>query len=199
VLKGGSQMVNENVQSLANVVEEMDASIQGIAGNVSEAARVATDAVAFAEQTNLEMASLGEQSAEIGRILTVISSIAHQTNLLALNATIEAARAGESGLGFAVVASEVKELARETAKATPDITNMIEGMQSGTHRAISALADIGGTISRISDIQMVVAGAIEQQSATTGEISRNVRGAASATEEITNSIAELAEASRGLG
>ena len=136
MLKGGSQMVNENVQSLANVVEEMDASIEGIAGNVSEAARVATDAVAFAEQTNLEMASLGEQSAEIGRILTVISSIAHQTNLLALNATIEAARAGESGLGFAVVASEVKELARETAKATPDITNMIEGMQSGTHLSL---------------------------------------------------------------
>jgi methyl-accepting chemotaxis protein len=199
VLKGGSQTVNENVQLLVNVVEDMDASIQGIAGNVSEATRVASDAVAFAEQTNLEMASLGEQSAEIGRILAVISSIAHQTNLLALNATIEAARAGESGLGFAVVASEVKELARETAKATHDITNMIDGMQSGTHRAISALADIGGTISRISDIQMVVAGAIERQSATTGEISRNVRGAAFATEEITNSIAELAEASQGLG
>lgn len=199
VLKGGSQAVNENVQSLANVVEEMDAGIREIASNVSEAARVASDAVAAADLTNLEMASLGERSAEIGRILTVISSIAKQTNLLALNASIEAARAGQSGLGFAVVASEVKDLARETAKATDDITSMIDGMQAGTHRAISAIADIGGTISRISDIQIVVAGAIEEQSATTGEISRNVRGAAHATEEITNSIAELAEAARGLG
>ena len=120
------------------------------------------------------MAKLGESSAEIGNVIKVITSIAQQTNLLALNATIEAARAGEAGKGFAVVANEVKELAKQTAKATEDISRKIEAIQEDTKGAVEAIAQIGKIINQINDIQNTIASAVEEQTATTGEISRNV-------------------------
>jgi methyl-accepting chemotaxis protein len=157
---------------------------------------VATSAVKVAEKTNATVAKLGESSAEIGNVIKVITSIAQQTNLLALNATIEAARAGEAGKGFAVVANEVKELAKQTAKATEDISRKIEAIQGDTKGAVEAIAQIGKIINQINDIQNTIASAVEEQTATTGEISRNVAEAAQGSNEIAQNITGVAQAAR---
>ncbi|MGC4082692.1 MAG: glutamyl-tRNA reductase [Vicinamibacterales bacterium] len=139
VVSAASEEVSKNVQTVATGAEEMSASIREIAKNASEAARVAMAAVKLADSTNQTVAKLGDSSADVGKVIKVITSIAQQTNLLALNATIEAARAGEAGKGFAVVANEVKELAKETAKATEDISQKIEAIQTDTRGAVQAI------------------------------------------------------------
>src|SRR6266852_1875405 len=135
----------------------MNNTIQDIAKHATESARVAGEAVKTAEVTNAAIAKLGESSAQIGKVVKVITSIAEQTNLLALNATIEAARAGEAGKGFAVVANEVKELARQTANATDDISRKIAAIQSDTKESAGAIATIGAIISHINDITCTIA------------------------------------------
>ncbi|MCU1346494.1 MAG: methyl-accepting chemotaxis sensory transducer [Acidimicrobiia bacterium] len=170
--------VNAKMQAAATATEEMAASINEIAENSAEASSTAFSAVEVAHGTTAAVTRLGEAGAEISKIVKVIESIAAQTNLLALNATIEAARAGEAGRGFAVVASEVKDLARETAAATEEIGRMIDGIQMETTSAVSAMAEIGAVIERINHIQSSIATAVEEQTATTREISVNVVGAA---------------------
>ena len=196
VASAAAEQVSTNVNTVANGTEEMGASIKEIAKSANEAARVATSAVKVAEKTNATVAKLGESSAEIGNVIKVITSIAQQTNLLALNATIEAARAGEAGKGFAVVANEVKELAKQTAKATEDISRKIEAIQGDTKGAVEAIAQIGKIINQINDIQNTIASAVEEQTATTGEISRNVGEAAKGSSEIARSITGVAQAAR---
>ncbi|MGV3709161.1 MAG: methyl-accepting chemotaxis protein, partial [Gemmatimonas sp.] len=143
---------------------------------------------------NITVTRLGESSAQIGKVIKVITSIAQQTNLLALNATIEAARAGEAGKGFAVVANEVKELAKETARATEDISNKIQAIQSDTGGAVTAIAEIGSVINKISGIQSTIASAVEEQTATTNEMARNVSEAAKGSAEIARNITGVAKA-----
>jgi methyl-accepting chemotaxis protein len=150
-----------------------------------------------AETTTVTVSKLGDSSSEIGQVIKVITSIAQQTNLLALNATIEAARAGEAGKGFAVVANEVKELAKETARATEDISRKIEAIQTDTKAAVDAIASISGVIHQINDISSTIATAVEEQNATTNEMSRNVSEAANGSGEITSNIARVAEAAQG--
>ncbi len=149
VVSKAAQQVSQNLQTVATGAEEMGASIKEIAKNATEAAKVATSAVKVAETTTATVSKLGDSSAEIGQVIKVITSIAQQTNLLALNATIEAARAGEAGKGFAVVANEVKELAKETAKATEDISRKIEAIQTDTKAAVDAIGTISGVINQI--------------------------------------------------
>jgi methyl-accepting chemotaxis protein len=196
VASAAAEQVSTNVNTVATGAEEMGASIKEIAKSANEAAKVATSAVKVAEKTNATVAKLGESSAEIGNVIKVITSIAQQTNLLALNATIEAARAGEAGKGFAVVANEVKELAKQTARATEDISRKIEAIQGDTKGAVEAIAQIGKIINQINDIQNTIASAVEEQTATTGEISRNVAEAAKGSNEIAQNITGVAQAAR---
>ncbi len=196
VASAAAEQVSKNVATVSTGTEEMGASIKEIAKSANEAAKVATSAVKVADKTNAIVAKLGESSAEIGNVIKVITSIAQQTNLLALNATIEAARAGEAGKGFAVVANEVKELAKQTAKATEDISRKIEAIQGDTKGAVEAIAQIGKIINQINDIQNTIASAVEEQTATTGEISRNVSEAAQGSSEIARNITGVAQAAR---
>jgi methyl-accepting chemotaxis protein len=197
VVSKAAETVSQNLQTVATGAEEMGASIKEIAKNATEAARVATAAVKVAETTTATVSKLGDSSTEIGQVIKVITSIAQQTNLLALNATIEAARAGEAGKGFAVVANEVKELAKETAKATEDISRKIEAIQSDTKASVEAIASISGVINQINEISGTIATAVEQQNATTNEMSRNVSEAAHGSAEITSNVAGVAEAAQG--
>jgi methyl-accepting chemotaxis protein len=196
VVSAASEQVSRNVQTVASGADQMGASIKEIAKNTAEATRVAQAAVQTADATNQTIAKLGQSSAEIGQVIKVITSIAQQTNLLALNATIEAARAGEAGKGFAVVANEVKELAKETAKATEDIGRKIDTIQTDTNGAVSAIGEIGTVINQISDIQTTIASAVEEQSVTSNEISRNLAEAAKGNIDITRNVTGVAEAAR---
>ena len=189
-----SNTVSNNISSVAAAAEEISIAVRHIAKQTSDATGIAGRAVEVATATNCTIGNLGNASREIGSVIKTISSIAQQTNLLALNATIEAARAGDAGKGFAVVANEVKELARQTATATENITGQISTVQSLTKEAVSAISEITAIINQINGIQSVIAGAIEEQTATTSEISKLTAEASSDSMEISNKLTNVAQA-----
>lgn len=191
-----SGQISGGLQTVAAGSEEMGASIGEIARNATSAANVAAEAVDVAAETNKAMTELSESSVEIGKVVGVITSIAEQTNMLALNATIEAARAGEAGKGFAVVAGEVKDLAQETATATAEITNKVGQIQTKAEEAVAAIGRIGDIIDRINDYQGTIASAVEEQTATTSEINKNMSQAAAGSAEIATNVDGVASAAR---
>ncbi len=182
-----------SVQTVAAAGDEMSATIREISSSATSAAEVASTAVATAEVARGTVLKLTTSSAEIGSVVKVITAIAEQTNLLALNATIEAARAGEQGKGFAVVAGEVKDLAQETARATGNISQQVATIQSDTEAAMAAIHQIGKVIASINEYQTTIAGAVEEQAATTTEMGRSAGVAASSTSTITDNITSVAE------
>jgi methyl-accepting chemotaxis protein len=194
IVASAAGQVSTNVQTVSAGSEQMGSSIREIAQNATEVSRVAAQAVTVADATTSTVAKLGESSLEIASVVKVITSIAEQTNLLALNATIEAARAGEAGKGFAVVANEVKELAQETAKATEDIARRVEAIQGDTEGAVRAIGEISSIIAVINDSQSTIAAAVEEQTATTTEMNRNVAEAATSAQQIAENIDAVATA-----
>ncbi len=196
VVAAAAEQVTRNLQTVAAATEEMTASIGEISRNASVAAAIAGRAVTRAQEANVTMDHLGKSGAEIGEVVKVINSVAQQTKLLALNATIEAARAGAAGKGFAVVANEVKELANETAKATRQISEKIEAIRTGTQEAVAVIGDISGIIAQMHDISTTIASAVEEQTATTKEIARNVSEAAIGESHVTENITSVAQAAK---
>ncbi len=188
---GASKEASTNVQSVASATEELTSSVTEISRQVQESARMASDAVGQARGTTERVSELSKAAARIGDVVELINTIAGQTNLLALNATIEAARAGEAGRGFAVVASEVKALAEQTAKATGEIGQQINGIQAATQDSVNAITEISGTIQRLSEISSTIAAAVEEQGAATHEISRNVQQAAHGTQLVSANIVDV--------
>lgn len=186
--------VATGIQSVATNMEEMVASIKEIGRSTNESAQMAKTTMAKAQESNQIVTKLGDSSQEIGEVIKVISSIAQQTNLLALNAQIEAARAGEAGKGFAVVANEVKELAKQTAKATDDITNKIGAIQTDTKNAVEAIGGISKAVENLNGLSSVVAAAVEEQTATTNEISRVVIESKTGVDSIVAAIKTVSEA-----
>ena len=194
VVSAAAEQVKDSLRTVATGTEEMTTTIKDIAKSAADASHAASEAVKSAETTSSTIAKLNESSSEIGQVVKVIASIAQQTNLLALNATIEAARAGEFGKGFAVVAGEVKELAKQTAKATEDISQKITAILADTKGAVTAIATVSGIIAKVNDISAAIAAAVEEQSATTSEMARNVGEAAKGSGSIAENIVGVSQA-----
>lgn len=194
-----SEEVNAGVQTVATNMEEMVAAIREITKTTNESSSISNEAMKMAQNTNQIISQLGDSSMDIGNVIKVISSIAQQTNLLALNATIEAARAGEAGKGFAVVANEVKELAKQTAKATEDITRKIETIQSDSKNAVNAISEISKAIEKINGYAGNIAASVEEQAATTNEVTRIVTESAEGVRQINENISQVSEAASVTG
>jgi methyl-accepting chemotaxis protein len=189
-----TEEISANISTIAAGSDEIGASIGEIARSTSSAAEVAAGAVTASAKAGKILSKLGTSSTEIGDVVKLITSIAEQTNLLALNATIEAARAGELGKGFAVVAGEVKELAQQTARATEDISTRVTAIQGDSEAAVTAIEDISRIIDQINATQSAIAAAVEEQTATTTEMSRNVNEVATGSSQISESVAAVAAA-----
>jgi len=194
-----SEEVNAGVQTVASNMEEMVAAIKEITKTTNEASSLSNDAMKMANSTDEIIGKLGESSNDIGNVIKVISSIAQQTNLLALNATIEAARAGEAGKGFAVVANEVKELAKQTATATQDITKRIENIQGDAKSAVEAISQIREAIEKINGYAGNIAASVEEQAATTNEVTRIVTESAEGVKQINENISQVSDAASNTG
>jgi methyl-accepting chemotaxis protein len=196
VVADSADSASRSITAVTSGASEMGIAIGEIARRAELAARVAADAVGVVTGTSVTVQELGRSSADIEQVLKAITSIAAQTNLLALNATIEAARAGEAGKGFAVVAGEVKELAQQTARATEDIAQRINTIQTTSTEAARAISRIGEVISEINAHQEAIAAAVEEQTATTGEMSRSMSEAADASTHIASTITTVASSAR---
>jgi methyl-accepting chemotaxis protein len=194
-----SNEASTSVQTVASAAEELSASVDEIARQITQSNTVAGRAVQQARDTDAEVSSLSVAAKKIGDVVKLIEEIASQTNLLALNATIEAARAGEAGKGFAVVASEVKSLAMQTGKATEEISGQINSVQNATENSVKAIKEIGETINSMSTISGGIAAAVEEQTAATREIARNVQQAAQGTGDVSENITGVSRAATETG
>lgn len=188
-----ASQVSVSVSTLAAAVEQLRASVGEIASSAGAAAGVASDAMREVDATTHTVSKLGTSSDKIGTVIDVITSIAEQTNLLALNATIEAARAGEAGKGFAVVANEVKELAKQTASATQEISSLIIAIREDAGDVATAISGITAVMAEINNTQGTIASAVEEQTSVTTEIANSISAAADGANDIARRVQSVLE------
>lgn len=169
------QECNHQTSNVASATEQLSASINEIAQQLSVVDRSSRDAGDEAQSSTHSVEELADSANRIGEVVSLISDIAARTNLLALNATIEAARAGEAGRGFAVVAQEVKSLAGQTASATDTISQQIRNIQDRTNTVVHANESVKKSIGEMSVVASTVAAAVEQQQAATANVSSSIQ------------------------
>lgn len=184
------EQASANINMVASATEEMSATVNEIATNAEKARTISAEAVKKSQTTTDKMNQLGQSANRIGKVTETITEISEQTNLLALNATIEAARAGDAGKGFAVVANEIKELAKQTAGATVDIKSQIEEMQTSTGKTVADMEAISEVIAEINNVINGIATAVEEQSASTSEISSNISQSSLGIAEVNENVAQ---------
>ena len=177
-----------NVDMIAAACEELNSTSAEISRQATVAARLASEAVRQGAAANSAVGGLATAATKIDSIVALINRIAAQTNLLALNATIEAARAGDHGRGFAVVANEVKELSRNCAKATSEISQQVEMMQGTVGQVAQFIGSVNATISTIDQSAVGIAQSVNEQVQATGDISRNLSQASQNTSKISERI-----------
>ena len=190
-LNTASAETQGSVNAVASATDELASASREIASQMARTIAITREAVTKADEADSTMRALSLVSTKIGEVLQIINDIAGQTNLLALNATIEAARAGEAGKGFAVVAGEVKGLAGQTAKAVGTIAEQVEGIRIATANGVKAIEAVGKTIDEVNNVATAVAAAVEQQEASTREISSNAQNAALQAEKVSCDAASI--------
>lgn len=196
VVAAAAEEASVNVQTVAAATEELSSSISEIGERLRETGHISSRAVGEAAKASETIHSLAAAGEKIGQITIVIQKIAEQTNLLALNATIEAARAGEAGKGFAVVASEVKTLAQNTAQATAQIGELVNGIQTTTTAAVAAIGGVSSTVGAINEVAVAITSAVEEQSVTTQEIASRIAHVAAGASQVSDNIGDVLQAAQ---
>lgn len=191
-----AEHVSDNIQHIASAMVQMNATVQAISGNVSQASSTANHGATQVGQASGTMAELRQASEQVQDVVKLIAGIADQTRVLALNATVEAARAGDAGRGFVVVADSVKELAKKSADAAARVTQTMRGIQDGSLSAVNVMHEITDMISQVSDNQTAISTAVEEQTATTGEVGESSSIVAAKAVELATSVQTLTTALR---
>lgn len=193
-----AESIVAHIRSFSNALSEMTSTITEISGTTQKYAADVAATCKLADSTNSRMGDLMKAADAIGHVVELIDDLAEQTNLLALNATIEAARAGEAGKGFAVVATEVKDLAKQTAKATAEIRESITGVQTATQDAVTSIGEIGRMIADMTRTTEQIAAAIEEQNVTTQRMSEDMGETSSAVTSMTSLFVQSGDSSRAI-
>ena len=189
-IAAAAEQSSTNLEMISAAAEEMTSTVNEIAQNTENTRSTSNQAVSRTQEASKNIKELSKSAKMIGNVVETINDISDQTNLLALNATIEAARAGEAGKGFAVVANEIKDLADQTAKATMEIKEKIESIQTSTDSAVNEIDEVNAAIGSVNEMLETVATAVEKQSVTTKEVASNVSQAAQGIQEMTENVTQ---------